>query len=95
MMDNTLNVNYTDLQLRTLVEEYIMQQETILSLKGACDYVLYWAIEDGRSVNADLFDGIALQSNDQKRVKCILENIVKDGRIAPSSIEGIYERVKN
>ena len=34
-------VNYTTPQLRSLVEEYIMQQKSSLSLKGACDYVLY------------------------------------------------------
>lgn len=31
-------LNYTTPQLRSLIEEYIMQQKSSLSLKGACDY---------------------------------------------------------
>lgn len=95
MMDNTLKVNYSDSQLRALVEEYIMQQKSTLSIKGACDYVLFWAIEEDRRSDTGLFEGTALQSNDQERIKRILETIAKDGRITPSSIEGIYERVNN
>ena len=92
---NTIAVDYTDPQLRALVEEYIMQQKSTLSIKGACDYVLFWAIEEGRRANAGLFEGTALQPNDQERVKRVLEKIAQDGRIAPSSREGIYDRVKN
>ena len=88
-------VNYTTPQLRSLVEEYIMQQKSSLSLKGACDYVLYWAIEEGHSSAAGLFEGTALQPGDQERVKQILETIAQDGRIAPSSTDGIYVRAKN
>jgi hypothetical protein len=94
-MINELAVNYTDSQLRALVEEYIMQQKSTLSIKGACDYVLFWAIEEDRRSDTGLFEGTALQPNDQERVKRTLEAIAKDGRIAPSSSEGIYDRVKN
>lgn len=93
--NNTIAVDYTDPQLRALVEEYIMQQKSTLSLKGACDYVLFWAIEEGRRSDTGIFEGTALQPNDQERVKRTLEAIAKDGRIAPSSSEGIYDRVKN
>ena len=41
MIEKAMAVNYTTPQLRSLVEEYIMQQKSSLSLKGACDYVLY------------------------------------------------------
>ena len=93
--NNALAVNYTDSQLRALVEEYITQQKSTLSIKGACDYVLFWAIEEGRRSDAGLFEGNALQPNDQERVKRTLEAIAKDGRIAPSLTEGMYDRVKN
>ena len=92
---NTIAVDYTDPQLRAFVEEYIMQQRSTLSIKGACDYVLFWAIEEDRRSDTGLFEGTALQPNDQERVKRTLEAIAKDGRIAPSSSEGIYDRVKN
>ena len=88
-------MNYTDPQLRALVEEYIMQQKSTLSIKGACDYVLYWAIEEDRRSDTGLFEGTALQPNDQEIVKRTQEAIAKDGRIAPSSSESIYDRVMN
>ena len=94
-MQSSLAVNYTDSQLRALVEEYVMQQKSTLSIKGACDYVLFWAIEEGRRSDTGIFEGTALQPNDQERVKRVLEKIAQDGRIAPSSSEGIYDRVKN
>lgn len=92
---NTIAVDYTDPQLRALVEEYIMQQRSTLSIKGACDYVLFWAIEEDRRSDTGLFEGTALQPNDQERVKRTLEAIAQDGRIAPSSTDGIYVRAKN
>ena len=95
MNQNTVAIDYTDPQLRALVEEYIMQQKSTLSIKGACDYVLFLAIEEGRKSDAGVFEGTALQPNDQERVRRVLEKIAQDGRIAPSSSEGIYDRVKN
>lgn len=95
MNQNTVAIDYTDPQLRTLVEEYITQQKSTLSIKGACDYVLFWAIEESHRSNSGLFEGTALNPNDQERVKRVLERIAKDGRIAPSSSEGIYDRVRN
>ena len=92
---NRFMVNYTDPQLRALVEEYIMQQKTSLSLKGACDYVLYWAIEEGGRSDTGLFEGNALHPADQERVKRISEAIAQDGRIERSLNEGQYKRVKN
>lgn len=82
--NNTVSVNYTDAQLRTLVEEYITQQRTVLSLKGACDYILYWAIEENQVANpqGSLLEANELHPSDQDRVKHVLETIVRDGRIA-------------
>jgi len=94
MMNNSLAVNYTDAQLRVLVEEYITQLKSGLSLKGACDYVLYWAIEDGCRGGVGVFEGNALCQSDQERVKRSLESIALDGRIAETG-EGLYERVKD
>lgn len=92
---NSTNLHKSNFAYCYYLEEYIMQQKSSLSLKDACDYVLYWAIEEGRSSAASLFEGTALQSNDRVRIEQILETIAKDGRIAPSSTEGIYERAKN
>ena len=87
--NNTVSVNYIDAQLRTLVEEYITQQRTVLTLKGACDYILYWAIEENRVVNpqGSLLEAKALHPSKQDRVKHVLDTIVRDGRIAILSDE--------
>lgn len=40
MNTNPISVDYTDAQLRNLVEEYITQQKSRFTLKGVCSYVL-------------------------------------------------------
>lgn len=84
MTGNTaIAINYSDEKLRLLVEEYITQQRSSFTLKGVCSYVLYWAMEDGRTVNAGktLYESNQLQEGDCERIRQILESIVKDGRI--------------
>ena len=47
--NNTIETIYSDAQLRVLVEEYIIQQPLVITLQGMCGYVLYWAMEEGRT----------------------------------------------
>lgn len=42
---NAISINYTDQQLRILVEEYITMQRTSFTFKGVCSYILYRAME--------------------------------------------------
>lgn len=81
---NTFLINYSDAELRTLVEEFLIQQKTEFSLKSVCSYVLYWAMEDDRlsKPQGTLIEVKELQSTDQDRVRNALESIVRDGRIA-------------
>ena len=81
---NPAAVDYTDAQLRALVEEYITQQKTAFTFKGLCSNILFCAMEDSRVAGAsnELFESNQLQSCDQDRVKSILAAIVEDGRIA-------------
>lgn len=79
--NNTIAINYSDEKLRILVEEYITQQKTFFSLQGVCSYILYWAMEDGHTTNAGLFESDQLAQADCKRISGVLEKIVGEGRI--------------
>lgn len=82
--DNTFPINYTDAEVRNLVEEFLIQQKSEFSLKGVCSFVLYWAMEDDRLAKPQgtLLQVKELQPSDQDRVLSALESIVHDGRIA-------------
>jgi hypothetical protein len=45
-------VDYSNDELRILVEEYLSMQKTDFSLKGVCSYALYWAMEERRTGEA-------------------------------------------
>ena len=80
----TFPINYTDADLRNLVEEFLIQQKSEFSLKSVCSYVLSWAMEDDRLAKPQgtLLEVKELQSGDQDRVRSVLESMVHDGRIA-------------
>jgi len=93
MANNTISINYSDENLRILVEEYITQQRSSFTLKGVCSYVLYWAMEDGHTTGVGLFESNQLAQPDCKRISNVLEKIVDEGRIAVSG-EG-FEKLMN
>ena len=81
---NPIALADTDSELRTLVEEFIFQQKKEFTFKSLCTFILYWAMEEGKTAgngNA-VSESNELQEIDQDRVRCILESIVKVGRIA-------------
>ena len=82
--NNAIGIDYTDQRLLVLVEEYITQQRGTFTLQGACNYVLYWAMEDGHTLPAAgaLYQSDKLAPADCQRVSAVLEKIVKEGRIA-------------
>ena len=81
---NPIALAYTDSELRTLVEEFIFQQKKEFTFKSLCAFILYWAMEEGKTAGngSAVRESNELQESDQERVRCILESIVKDGRIA-------------
>lgn len=83
-INSTIQVSYTDTELHNLIEEYITHQKAGFTLKGACSYVLYWAIEDGKvaGVEGRPIESNELHPSDRDRVKRTLATIVGDGRIA-------------
>lgn len=82
--NNTYPINYSDAELRNLVEEFLVQQKSEFSLKSVCSFVLYWAMEDVRLAKSQgtLLQVKELLPSDQDRVRRVLESIVHDGRIA-------------
>lgn len=85
-MDNPISVNYTDYELRNLVEEFITQQKSEFTLKGLCSYILYWAVEDDKVVQVNsLIESNEISRGDQDRVNRILETIITDGRIVATT----------
>lgn len=93
MTDNsTISINYSDEKLRVLVEEYITQQRGTFTLKGVCSYMLYWAMEDGN--DKGIYEGYQMKETDSVRVKSIIEQIVKEGRIAAVA-GGEYKKIKD
>ena len=76
-------IDYTNQHLRVLIEEYIIQQRNAFTLQGVCNYVLYWALEDGHTIPSGntLYESNQLAGADCDRVSYILEMIVKEGRI--------------
>ena len=85
MNNNTaISVTYSDSKLRVLVEEYITMQKHDFTFKSLCSFILYWAMEEGKTFGngSSVCESNELQESDQDRVRRILESIVKDGRIA-------------
>lgn len=78
---NQVSVTYTDTELRNLVEEYITQQNSEFTLKGTCSYVLYWAKEEGKTVNTGLYESNQLDQEDCDRLIFILKKIIGEGRL--------------
>ena len=96
-MNNPISVNYTDYELRNLVEEYITQQKSEFTLKGVCSYILYWAVEDDKVSDAKApIEGNELSCHDQSRILQVLDSIIADGRIVViSGDQTKYQIVKH
>ena len=83
---NTIATTYTDQQLRILVEEFIAMQRSEFTFKGICSYILYRAMEEGRTAGNELYESKQLEQQDCERVKSILQKIVIEGRITTASV---------
>lgn len=82
MNNNTaISVTYSDSKLRILVEEYITQQRSSFTFKGVCSYVLYRAMEDGRTIGTGLHESNQLSQHDCDRINRLLMKIAGEGRI--------------
>lgn len=85
--NNSIHLDYSDTSLRILIEEYLTQQRTPFTLKGVCSYVLYWAIEEGRTTAPQntLFETNQLHPSDCERISRILSKIAQEQRISIES----------
>lgn len=78
---NPISVNYSDQELRILVEEFIAMQRSEFSFKCICSYILYRAMEEGKTVGEGIYECNQLEMKDCVRVNSIMEKIVGEGRI--------------
>ena len=78
---NPIQVNYTDQQLRILIEEFIAMQRSEFTFKGVCSYILYRAMEEEKTTGSKIYESNQLEQNDCERVSSILEKIVAEDRI--------------
>lgn len=70
-----IKVTYTDSKLRILIEEYIAMQKGDFTFKEVCSYILYRAMEEGRTTTTGLYESNQLDEDDCKRVNSGLEMI--------------------
>ena len=77
----SIKVTYNDSKLRILIEEYIAMQRLEFTFKGVCSYILYRAMEEGRTTTDGLYDSNQLAAADAEQVTAVLEKIVCEGRI--------------
>ncbi len=77
----SISVTYTDQNLRVLIEEFIAMQRSEFTFKGVCSYILYRAMEEGRTANNGIYESDQLNQKDIERVSIILDKIVAEGRI--------------
>lgn len=78
---NTIAITYSDQHLRILVEEFIAMQRSSFTFKEVCSYILYRAMEEGRTAGNGIYESNQLDPKDSDRVSSILEKIVGEGRI--------------
>lgn len=77
-------MTYSNAELRILVEGFISQQKQEFTFRSLCSFILYWAMEEGKTVGNGIIirESNELEESDQGRVQRVLESIAKDGRIA-------------
>ena len=90
---NPIPVDYSDSKLRILVEEYITMQRREFTFRGVCEYVLYRAMEEGRTPGQTIYESNELQPDDQERVRCVLKKIADEGRIIASADNNDFVKI--
>lgn len=78
---NPISINYTDQELRILVEEFITMQKADFPFKGVCFYILYRATEEERTASNGLFESNQMAQTDCARVGDVLKKFIAEGRI--------------
>ena len=91
--NSPVTLAFSNAEIRILIEEFISQQEKVFTFRSLCSFILYRAMEEGKTVGicSAIRESNELQDSDQNRVWCILESIVKDGRIAIAHGGNIFE----
>ncbi len=94
---NPVPVDYTDEELRTIVEAYIASQRSEFSFKSICRHVLQKAMEDGRTVDSrnTQYESNELRASDGIRVSSILWDLIFERKIIIAFGENPYRSMPN
>lgn len=82
---NTIATMYSDHHLRILVEEFIAMQRSEFTFKNVCSYILYRAIEEGKTASDGLYESNQMEPKNCAQTRNILETIIREGRIIVAS----------
>lgn len=69
-------------------------QRREFTFRDVCDFVLYRAMEEGRTAGLTLYESNELQQQDQERIRCVLTKIAGEGRITASADNARFEKEK-
>lgn len=80
---NPVPIDYSDEELRIVVEDYIATQRTEFTFKGLCLAVLHRAMDEGKTVDSrhTQYESNELQPSDGIRISHILWDLIFDRRI--------------
>ena len=80
---NPVPLDYTDEELRTVVEDYIAAQKSEFSFKRLCLYVLHRAMDEGKTVDSrhTQYESNELKATDGIRISRILWDMIFERRI--------------
>jgi len=56
-------------------------QRSEFTFKGVCFYILYRAMEEGKTANNGIYESNQLEQKDCDRVRDVLEKILAEGRL--------------
>ena len=89
---NPVPLDYTDEELRTVVEEYIAAQKLEFSFRRLCHSVLRRAMDEGKTVDSrhTQYESTELKSSDGDRISRILWNMIYERRIIIAFGENPY-----
>ena len=75
---NPVPLDYTDEELRTVVEEYIADQKSEFSFKKMCLSILHRAMDEGKTVDSrhTQYESNELKASDGNRISRILWDMI-------------------
>lgn len=90
---NPVPVDYSDEELKTIVEDFIVAQRSEFSYKGICRHILQKAMNEGRTVDSrnTQYESNELKASDGIRVSSILWDLIFEREIIMAFGDNPYQ----